>query len=238
MSTSRRPGRICWRWRGAVSSPLPVIPVDALMTFYMLCLALGEEPFAGADAVVSPATAVAALEALRELVACCAPACLERNPIRTYEAMVARDDLVYCPFAYGYSNYARREYADPPLTFGGLVALDGRRLRSTLGGTGLAISRRCQNLDLALDYAQFVASPDCQRGLYAIAGGQPGHRRAWLDPAVNAGAGDFSATRCRRSTRHICALAMTATSRSRTKPVRWCMPTCAMAVTRVGRWTT
>ena len=161
------------------------------MAFYMLCLALGEEPFASGDEVVSPATAVAALEALRELVACCEPACLDRNPIRTYEAMVARDDLVYCPFAYGYSTYAQPTYADPPLKFGGLVALDGRRLRSTLGGTGLAISRRCQDLDLAVAYARFVAGPDCQRGLYTRAGGQPGHRGAWLDPVVNAGAGDF-----------------------------------------------
>jgi multiple sugar transport system substrate-binding protein len=170
---------------------LPAIPVDALMAFYMFCLGLGEEPFAGDDEVASPATAVAALEALRELVACCEPACLDRNPIRTYEAMVARDDLVYCPFAYGYSTYAQPNYADPPLKFGGLVTLDDRRLRSTLGGTGLAISRRCRDIDLAVSYARFVASPVCQRGLYTRAGGQPGHRGAWLDPVVNAGAGNF-----------------------------------------------
>src|SRR5687768_15467056 len=170
---------------------LPMIPVDALMAFYMLCLALGEEPFASADEVASPSTAVAALEALRELVACCEPACLDRNPIRTYEAMVARDDLVYCPFAYGYSTYAQPTYVDLPLKFGGLVSLDGRCLRSTLGGTGLAISRRCRDIDLAVSYARYVAGPVCQRGLYARAGGQPGHRGAWLDPVVNAGASDF-----------------------------------------------
>ena len=175
--------------RGFVA--LPVIPVDALMAFYMLCLALSEEPFASGEEVVSPSTAAAALEALRELVACCEPACLDRNPIRTYEAMVARDDLVYCPFAFGYSTYAQPTYADPPLKFGGLVTLDGRRLRSTLGGTGLAISRRCQEVDLAVTYAQFVASPVCQRDLYTRAGGQPGHRGAWLDPVVNTDAGDF-----------------------------------------------
>jgi multiple sugar transport system substrate-binding protein len=175
--------------RGMVA--LPAIPIDALMAFYMLTLSLGEEPFQRDGEVVGPATGVAALEALRELVALCEPACLERNPIRTYEAMVARDDLVYCPFAYGYSTYARPDYARPSLRFGGLVAFAGRRLRSTLGGTGLAISRRCRNLELALAYARFVADPACQRGLYAAAGGQPGHRAAWLDPEVNARAGGF-----------------------------------------------
>ncbi|MGH2562600.1 MAG: ABC transporter substrate-binding protein, partial [Thermomicrobiales bacterium] len=172
--------------RGLVA--LPAIPIDNLMAFYMLCLALGEEPFTcsgGPDEVVGREVGVAALEAVRELVALCDPACLERNPIQTYEAMVGGDEIVYCPFAYGYANYARPEYAANPLAFGGLVTLDGRRLRSTLGGTGLAISRRCRDLDRALAYAQFVASPERQAGLYAVAGGQPGHRRAWLDPEVN-----------------------------------------------------
>jgi multiple sugar transport system substrate-binding protein len=169
--------------RGLVA--LPAIPIDTLMSFYMLCLALGEEPFVCAEEVVSRGIGVAALEAVRELVTLCTPACLERNPIQTYEAMVDGDTVVYCPFAYGYVNYARPDYAETPLSFGGLVKLAGRRLRSTLGGTGLAISRRCSDLDQVLDYAQFVAGPESQTGLYAIAGGQPGHRRAWLDPEVN-----------------------------------------------------
>ena len=169
--------------RGLVA--LPAIPIDSLMSFCMLCLALGEEPFLCAEEVVGRKTGVAALEAMRELVTLCAPACLERNPIQTYEAMVGGDDIVYCPFAYGYVNYARPEYAEKPLVFGGMVTLAGKRLRSTLGGTGLAISVHCRDLDLALAYAQFVASPESQTGLYAIAGGQPGHRRAWLDPEVN-----------------------------------------------------
>jgi multiple sugar transport system substrate-binding protein len=169
--------------RGLVA--LPAIPIDSLMGFYMLCLALGEELFICTEAVVSREIGVAALEAVRELVTLCAPACLERNPIQTYEVMVGGDDIIYCPFAYGYVNYARPEYAEKPLAFGGLVTLAGRRLRSTLGGTGLAISHRCRDLDLALDYVQFVASPESQTGLYAVAGGQPGHRRSWLDPDVN-----------------------------------------------------
>lgn len=177
--------------RGLVA--LPAIPVDALMHLYMLCLALGAEPGAAADGLVDPEVGATALELLRELVAAAGPENLERNPIRVYEAMVGGDELVYCPFAYGYANYARPTYARAPLRFGGLVDFDGRRLRSTLGGTGLAISRRCRGdaLDIALEYAAFVASADCQRGMYAESGGQPGHRAAWLDPEVNRATGDF-----------------------------------------------
>jgi multiple sugar transport system substrate-binding protein len=177
--------------RGLVA--LPATPVDAMMALYMLCLALGEEPCATPERVVSEATGAAALEMLRELVALCDPACIQRNPIRTYEAMVGGDAIAYCPFAYGYVNYARADYTRRPLRFGGLVELDGRRLRSTLGGTGLAISRACRDPDLAFEYARYVASPEVQSGMCVVCGGQPGHRAAWTDPAVNRLTNDFFA---------------------------------------------
>lgn len=175
----------------------PAIPVDALMTTYALCIAFGDgrEPFADGETMAEEAVAVAALDALRELVSLAGPINLERNPIRTYEAMVASDDIGYCPFAYGYSNYARPSYVHPrpTLRFGGLVEVNGRRLRSTLGGTGLAITRRCEGaaLDLALEFAAWACSPIVQRGLYVLDGGQPGHRAAWEDDAANALCGNF-----------------------------------------------
>ena len=181
--------------RGMVA--LPAIPVDSLMHFYMLCGGLGEDPFVEESRVVREEIGVAALERLRELVSLCGPECLRRNPIATYEAMVARDDLVYCPFAYGYSNYARPGYARTVLHFVGLISFDQggteRRLRSTLGGTGLAISQRCRHVDVAIEYARVVADRDCQRQLYFTSGGQPGHRSAWADMGVNAASNNFFA---------------------------------------------
>jgi multiple sugar transport system substrate-binding protein len=164
---------------------IPAIPLECLMHFYMLCLALGEEPFGSAEQVVSPSVGKAALEHLRELLVAGDPANLRRNPIATYEALVGGDKLVYGTFAYGYSNYARNDYTRTPLRFSGLVKFNGRPLRSTLGGTGLAISQGCQEIDLAVEYARFVASSECQRGMYFTSGGQPGHRQAWLDSSVN-----------------------------------------------------
>lgn len=170
---------------------LPAVPIDSLMHFFMLCIGVGETPFTDPARVVGIETGVAALQHLRELVALCDPACLERNPIQTYEALAAGDTLVYCPFAYGYANYARPGYAAHTLRFGGLVRLNDTPLRSTLGGTGLAIARACRQPEIAVAYAQYVASGACQRGLYAQSGGQPGHRGAWTDAAVNAASGNF-----------------------------------------------
>jgi multiple sugar transport system substrate-binding protein len=165
---------------------LPAIPIDSLMDLYMLCIALGETPFAHRDHFVSERTGVAAVEMLRDLVSRCDPVCLSRNPIRTYEAMTTSNDIAYCPFAYGYANYARPDYTAQPLKFGELVSFERQLLRSTLGGTGLAVSSRCANPARAVDYASFVASAECQSGLYTVTGGQPGHRAAWLDARANA----------------------------------------------------
>jgi len=170
--------------RGKVA--IPAIPIDSLMNFYMMCVTLGEEPFLDQDVVVSRETGSLALDLLRELASKCSSEIFGWNPIRVYEALSSRDDLVYCPFAYGYSNYAREGYAPNRLKFTDLVEIKGRgKLRSTLGGTGLAISARCRHLETALEYAAFTASPECQRTLYVTSGGQPGHRSAWFDEEAN-----------------------------------------------------
>ena len=86
---------------------MPGIPLDTLMNFYMLCSTLGEDVAQGPQQIVSWAIGVRALEMLRELAALLAAEFYDFNPIRTYEALAGRDDYAYCPFAYGYSNYAR-----------------------------------------------------------------------------------------------------------------------------------
>jgi multiple sugar transport system substrate-binding protein len=164
----------------------PSVPVDSLMNFYMFCCALNGAPFSRAEALIDPEVGAKALTMLRELVTWCSPEILSWNPIATYEVMASRDDFVYCPFAYGYSNYARQGYSANRLEFGDLprVGKDARG-RSTLGGAGLAISSSCKHREMALAYACFVASPECQRTIYIQNGGQPGHRSAWTDDEAN-----------------------------------------------------
>jgi len=142
------------------------IPIDSLMNFYMMCVALGEEPFTSRKTVVARETGRRALEAV-------------------YETMSRSDEFIYCPFAYGYFNYSRRGYGQKLLAFGNVPEFNGKPLRSTLGGTGLAISARTAHREMAANYAQFVASAETQKTIYAASGGQPGHRAAWLDAENN-----------------------------------------------------
>ena len=112
--------------------------------------------------------------------------CFNRNPIRIYETMTQTDEIAYCPFAYGYSNYSRRGYARKLLHFHDLVTLDGKtNMRSTLGGTGLAVSSKSKNIDVAMKYAEYLASPTCQSSVFVDNGGQPGHLKAWQDEEAN-----------------------------------------------------
>jgi multiple sugar transport system substrate-binding protein len=162
-------------------------PVDCLMMFYMLCCAFGEEPFASDSMVVSSVAGGNALEALRELLALCDPDCLTRNPIATYRLMSSdQGKLAYSPFAFGYSNYAREGYTAHPLRFGDLVSGPlGGELRSTLGGTGLAISSHCSDIEVAAQFVALIVSGPFQRTAYLWSGGQPAHRSAWLDQLGN-----------------------------------------------------
>lgn len=162
------------------------LPIDMLSHFNMFCLALGEEPYTRPDEVVSKEVGAGALEELRRLASYQTPEIFDWNPIRVYEAMTSRDDFAYCFSAYGYSNYARPRYAPKLLRFTTMVSYSGGvTFRSTLGGAGLAVSARSRAKEVALEYARYVASPECQKGVYVESGGQPGHRAAWLDERAN-----------------------------------------------------
>ncbi len=169
----------------------PAIAIDSLMNFYMLCCTLGEEPFHADDKVISHNVGRLALDALRELASYCSPEIFHSNPIAVYEKLAGDGEWAYCPFAYGYSNYAREGYGKHVVRFTDLVRVDGRKLISTLGGTGLAISTNSPHIDTAVRYVQYVSGEECQRTLYVENGGQPGHRAAWLDRRANQLTHDF-----------------------------------------------
>ena len=152
----------------------------------MFCCSLGEDPCAQEDVVVGEAVGLEALKMFRSLAQKIHPDFFNRNPIAVYEAMASTDEIAYCPFAYGYSNYSRRGYARKILHFHDLVTFSaGIKASSTLGGTGLAVSAKCSNIGEAMHYVEYVVSGECQRTLFFDNGGQPGHLAAWKDEYVN-----------------------------------------------------
>jgi multiple sugar transport system substrate-binding protein len=170
-------------------------PIDAISLFFTVTANLGHPIAENADPFVEPAIARVALECLHALIAIAHPQSTDWNPIQMYDHMVAESDVVYCPWAYGYSNYCRRE--NPVrLQFTNAPAAGDRGCAGTqLGGTGVAISKQSPHRNEAVAYAKWLASPQHQRGTYVKEGGQPASLSAWLDPEIDAAAcGFFSGT--------------------------------------------
>lgn len=151
----------------------------------MFCCSLGEAPFQSSEKVISPETGKKALQMFRELAKLIDPENFNRNPIQVYEAMVNSDEIAYCPFAYGYSNYSRVGYSKNLLHFYDLVSLNDQPMISSLGGTGLAVSSFSEHIGEAIRYADFTCSSEIQQNLYTDNGGQPGHLEAWKSDRLN-----------------------------------------------------
>lgn len=171
---------------------MPGFPADLYLNFVMLCHALGGDMFSNRERMVNRETGLVALDMLRELAAHMPAEIYDWNPIRIGELMSGADRFAYCPFAYSYNNYSRAGFGRQVVRYTDLVALDdGRPLRGVIGGTGIAISSGCKELELALDYSLFTASAEVQRTLYMAAGGQPSRNEAWDDDMANLLTGDF-----------------------------------------------
>ncbi|MEO1010090.1 MAG: carbohydrate ABC transporter substrate-binding protein [Bacteroidota bacterium] len=171
---------------------MPGIPQDTLMNFYMMCCTLGEDVCTGKEEVVSEDIGIQALQLLRELAMEINDQVFNWNPIKVYEAMTCTDNFAYCPWAYGYTNYSRRGYARQLLHFHDMVNIKGMgRAISTLGGTGLAVSAKCGAVETAMKYVEYVGSETCQKTVFFDGGGQPGHRKVWLDERANVATHNF-----------------------------------------------
>jgi multiple sugar transport system substrate-binding protein len=170
---------------------VPAIPIDLLMNFYTFCIAQGSEPFMDEQEIIDRETGKRAIETMKELYALTDKRMFQCNPIAVAELMSTTDDYWYCPFAYGYSNYSRAGYAKNLLKYTDVVSFKGKKLQTTIGGTGLAVSAYSPHRKEAIDFAAMIVSGECQRTLYIQHGGQPGHRSAWLDKEANQLTHDF-----------------------------------------------
>lgn len=169
----------------------PAIPIDLLMNFYTFCIAAGAVPFQQEEEVIDTETGRQALENMAEFYRHLDRKMFAANPIAVAEMMSATNDYWYCPFAYGYSNYSRQGYAKHLLHYSDVVTLNGKKLSTTIGGTGLAVSAHSHQSEMALQFAQTVCSPQWQAGIYVQNGGQPGHLAAWKDPLANSITNNF-----------------------------------------------
>ncbi len=160
-------------------------PADLISTFLGFCAQIAGKDFFHPEAGFDPAVGEESVERLRELLRVCHPASLRLDPIDMLEWMSRRDDIVYCAYLYGYTNYSRPAYRPRLITFHDAPLLRDARASTLLGGTGIALSRHCAHPEEAARYIQYVTSTAVQIGTYYQAGGQPADRNAWMSAELN-----------------------------------------------------
>lgn len=174
-------GRVIW----------PLLPINALMSFYNLLANVGE-PFGAKGSGVLPATGCSVLEEMLRVAAKLPNDCFSMDPIRAYEWLSCRSSHSYVPYLYGYSNYSRPGFRPHLVRVADIPALGGDGpVGSTIGGTGIAISSRSRHPDVAREYALWIASADCQRDVYFGSGGQPANIVVWKDNDCNRASSGF-----------------------------------------------
>jgi multiple sugar transport system substrate-binding protein len=101
--------------------------------------------------------------------------------------------VALCPLIYGYVNYAQlAQRGRSTVSFANAPRRDLHgRPGSTLGGTGIGISMRCQPTPALLNHLRWLLSEDAQTQFIPTHDGQPSRRSAWHDAAVNAECNGF-----------------------------------------------
>ncbi len=182
LALSQRTGRVALSMAGP----------HAILSYLSVAAALGEPPAEeNPDLLVSPDTGRQAFELLVELAARSPATVRDKNPIGILCHMATHDDVALCPLIYGYVNYAAPaegraiRFSDAPrITAGG-------RPGSTLGGTGIGISRRCEVTPQLIRHLLWLMGGEAQTVFIPLHDGQPSRRSAWADEAVNRRWGDF-----------------------------------------------
>ena len=157
-------------------------------TFLTWCsIAVGLGGYPAGDDLFPRDVAREAFDILRELATHAPRGTAQLNPIQLLERMSTGADLLYVPLIYGYVTYAT---GDHPVSFGPPPRTAGR-IGSTLGGTGIAITRRSEPSAALLDHLRWLLSADAQTEFIPRHDGQPSARAAWTSPALDARSGGF-----------------------------------------------
>jgi len=170
----------------------PLKPVHAISSFYSIYNNLTEHCNPENREFIDKKYGVDVLQRMKVVSNELGSDCLEMDPIQVSELMSTQNNFYYCPYLYGFSNYSRKGFREHFLTYCNVMDLSGKGPSGThLGGTGIAVSKVSNNIDLAMKYAHWVAGADCQKDIFYKSGGQPGNAVAWENKEINSETNNF-----------------------------------------------
>lgn len=163
----------------------------AYLTFASLCQSLGASLATDlTERIVDPAVGARALQILTRLAARVPEGSLSQNPIALLERMTSTDDIAYIPLVYGYVGYADRR-REKPVRFGAAPEGIPGTTGSTIGGTGIAVTARCELTAELRRHLVWLLDDATQSSFIPEHQGQPSMAAAWESAAVNEPVGDF-----------------------------------------------
>lgn len=168
--------------RGLVATSLA--GPHAFLSLCSIAVSFGDDP-GRTGRLFDRSIAAHALELFTRLSARAPSGTVELNPIGLLDRLRDRGDIGCLPLVYGYVNYS-----SPVIAFGPPPAQDGR-IGSTIGGTGIAVTRRSAPSTALLSHLRWLLSDETQRGFIPTRSGQPGLRAAWTNAEVDADAHGF-----------------------------------------------
>ncbi len=180
------------RFTPRASVALSLAGPHALPTYFSIAASLEELPAPVHKYTFKQETLIEAFEILREIYAGSNKRALDKNPIELLNYMARENNVVLCPLVFGYVNFARPSKGVHALVFLNAPrrSLDGKP-GSTLGGTGIGISRRCKVSQQLIAHFLWLLSSETQTGFIPEFDGQPSRREAWNNSTVNSDANNF-----------------------------------------------
>jgi multiple sugar transport system substrate-binding protein len=166
----------------------------AALSFLSISAAFGEN--AGPEGnvnLVSEETGIRVFELMQRLADRSPTSVRALNPIGILGHMAKNDDVALCPLIYGYVNYSAPESGHRVAFRNAPRDTPGGRPGSTLGGTGIGISRRCDVTPELKRYLLWLMGEDAQTSFIPSHDGQPSRRSAWHQTSVNRRWGNFYA---------------------------------------------
>ena len=163
----------------------PLCPTDLWCTFLTFCAQDGGINFIK-DFKINETIGIEVLNELIEHLNYLHSESLNWNPIQILDYMKTKDEIIYSPYLFGYTNYSRLGFTKNNINFSNSPTNPKNNVSTILGGVGLAVSAKSKHAEIAVTYTSYVAKGETQEGIYTKNGGQPGNLLAWQS-AVNNG---------------------------------------------------
>ena len=171
---------------------LSIAGPHACLSFLSIAAAFGEPPAEkDPDILVSENVGRKVYDLMAELAARSPASVRHKNPIGILGHMAEHDDVALCPLVYGYVNYAAPQNSHSLAFHNAPRARADGRPGSTLGGTGIGVSRRAHITSSLKAHLLWLMSREAQSGFIPDHEGQPSRRDAWHDERVNRRWGNF-----------------------------------------------